>query len=58
MCGCKLYKRYYGLTNRTPIICDSKNDRIFAGSLSDIQAGDFAYTRSGYSYLKEIIVIK
>lgn len=42
----------------TPIICDSKNDRIFAGSLSDIQAGDFAYTRSGYSYLKEIIVIK
>lgn len=48
----------YGLTNMTPIICDSKNDRIFAGSLSDIQAGDFAYTRSGYSYLKEIIVIK
>jgi len=48
----------YGLTNMTPIICDSKNDRIFAGSLSDIQSGDFVYTRSRYSYLQEIIVVK
>ncbi len=48
----------YGLNTISAIICDSASDKIFIGSVDDIQSGDFVYTRSGYSYLKEIFVIK
>lgn len=42
----------------SPVVCDVESGRIYSGTSDYINPGDFVYTRSSYSFVYEIFVIK